>query len=156
MIREIEKSPQENISLSSNPIHRDKFFPSQFADPNIRLLKVRAHGKEAVEPGWQTVANYGVNSPVIREWIKHGNYGVTSPAGFYASVDADTKEIQDALDGPHPCCGSCSTPVCCTPRVVTQGCLYSYILNICIPDISSEVFYQYHLTGNRISASRKY
>lgn len=102
MIREIEKSPQENISLSSNPIHRDKFFPSQFADPNIRLLKVRAHGKEAVEPGWQTVANYGVNSPVIREWIKHGNYGVTSPAGFYASVDADTKEIQDALDGKLP------------------------------------------------------
>jgi hypothetical protein len=77
--------------------------PEQFQNPNIRLLKVRARGKEAVEKNWQTVANYGASSPVIQEWVLNGgNYGVTSPFGFYCSIDADTDEIQAALERSLP------------------------------------------------------
>ncbi|MDS0257531.1 bifunctional DNA primase/polymerase [Thermoplasmatales archaeon AK] len=79
------------------------FLPWQFSDPNIRVIKVRSGGKEAAEQGWQTTQNYSVNSDEIKKWIKKGgNYGITSPLGFYVSVDADTVEIQDALDRDLP------------------------------------------------------
>ena len=105
MIRGNKNSPEglENVPLHSNAVRVYKGIPNQFANSNIKLLKVRAHGKEAVERGWQSVANYTSDSPSILDWIKYGgNYGVTSPAGFYASVDADTKKIQDALEGKLP------------------------------------------------------
>jgi len=71
----------------------------RFNDPNIRILKVRKHGKEATERNWQTTKNYKFNSPEILAWVRSGgNYGVTSPFGFCCFIDADTKEIQDALD----------------------------------------------------------
>jgi len=71
----------------------------RFDDPNIRILKVRKRGKEAVERNWQTTKNYKFNSPEILVWVRsEGNYGVTSPFGFCCFIDADTKEIQDALD----------------------------------------------------------
>ena len=74
-----------------------------FNDPNIRLLKVRPHGKEAVERNWQTIANYGYRSQEIRTWIGNGgNYGITSPSGFCCCIDADTHEIQDVLDNSLP------------------------------------------------------
>ena len=74
-------------------------FYAQFNDPNIRLLKVKPHSKEAVEKNWQTLNNYSMNSTEILNWVRSGgNYGVTSPFGFYVSVDADLLEIQEALE----------------------------------------------------------
>lgn len=93
--------PPQNIPLNddSTPLFKTCW---QFRDPNIRLLKIRRNGKEAVEPGWQTRANYSAQSPVILEWIRSGNYGLTCPFGFCCFVDADTKEIQNALDSRLP------------------------------------------------------
>lgn len=77
--------------------------PRQFIDVNIRLLKVRSHGKEAIERGWQTTRNYSARSPEIKKWIDdEGNYGLTSPQGFACFVDADASQIQDALETKLP------------------------------------------------------
>ena len=86
---------------SNNPAQRYKYadFPTQFNDVNVRLIKIRPHGKEAVEPGWNKNANYSARNPEIINWVRNGgNYGVTSLFGFYCSIDADTQEIQEALD----------------------------------------------------------
>ncbi len=75
----------------------------RFADYHIRLLKVRARGKEAVEKNWQTVANYAISDSEIQAWVIHGgNYGVMCPTGFCCLVDADTLHVQDALENNLP------------------------------------------------------
>jgi len=77
--------------------------PPQFRDLHFRLIKVRPHGKEAVEPGWQKAQNYSWSHPEIVQWIKNGgNYGITPPSGFACFVDADYTEIQTALDSKLP------------------------------------------------------
>ena len=76
---------------------------TQLNDPNIRFVKVRYHGKEAVERNWQTCKNYGFLSSEIRDWINNGgNYGITSPTGFGSFVDADNAEIQKVLESSLP------------------------------------------------------
>ena len=83
---------------SNDPLAFYKAF-ERFDDPNIRILKVRKRGKEAVERNWQTTKNYKFNSPEILTWIRSGgNYAITSPFGFYVSIDADSLEIQEALE----------------------------------------------------------
>ena len=73
--------------------------PNQLNDPRIRFIKVRPRGKEAIEKGWTTTKNYSIRDPEIVKHIQHGgNYGVTFFDGSGASVDADTSEIQNALD----------------------------------------------------------
>ena len=89
-------------SLRDNSIEGINTY-AQFVDLNIRSIKVKTHGKEAIEKNWQTTANYGYRSPEIRTWIRNGgNYGITCPSGFCCCIDADTREIQDALDGQLP------------------------------------------------------
>jgi len=79
------------------------FVPPQFRDLHFRLIKIRPHGKEAIEPGWQIAQNYSWNNPEIIKWIKDGgNYGVTCPSGFCAFVDADYQEIQESLESSLP------------------------------------------------------
>lgn len=74
-----------------------------FDDPNIRLIKVKFHSKEALERNWQNRKNYGYRSQELRTWILNGgNYGITCPSGFCCCVDADTHEIQEALDNLLP------------------------------------------------------
>ena len=93
-----ENIPRENTSASDNPSMEFKV-AVRLVDPNIRLLKVRSHCKDAVERNWQTIKNYGAKSTDLLEWVRSGgNYGLTSPFGFCCFVDADTKEIQDALE----------------------------------------------------------
>lgn len=78
-------------------------FPKQFDDPNIRLIKVKPHGKEAVESHWNTVSNYSASNQEIIKYVKSGgNYGVTSPAGFSSFIDADSKAIQEVLEAELP------------------------------------------------------
>ena len=73
--------------------------PPQFRDLHFRLIKVRPHGKEAIEPGWQKAQNYSWSHPEIAQWIRAaGNYGITCPSGFCCFIDADYPEIQDALE----------------------------------------------------------
>ena len=97
-----ENIPGRNLLQSKNTLREFKII-HQLNDPNIRLLKVRCHGKEAIERNWQTKANYGIQSQIIQQWVKDGgNYGITSPPGFFCSVDADTKEIQDVLNNALP------------------------------------------------------
>jgi hypothetical protein len=97
--KEITDSNDSQIYNASNEFK----LSALFIDPNIRLIKVRRNGKEAIERGWQTVSNYGARSQVILEWIRSGgNYGLTCPFGFCCFVDADTKEIQNALDSQLP------------------------------------------------------
>jgi hypothetical protein len=94
--------PGDDFTMNNTNIGIN-FFPLQFADPNIRLLKVRANSKEAVEGGWPTITNYSARSPEILQWVKRGgNYGITSPNGFLALVDADIVEIQKTLDNNLP------------------------------------------------------
>jgi hypothetical protein len=77
--------------------------PPQFRDLHFRLIKVRPHGKEAIEAGWQKVRNYSWNDSDIINWIRTGgNYGITPPSGFACFVDADYTEIQTALDSKLP------------------------------------------------------
>jgi len=77
--------------------------PSQFQDLHFRFLKVRSHGKEALEAGWQKVKNYSWNDPDIINWIRTGgNYGITVPSGFACFVDADTAKIQKSLESKLP------------------------------------------------------
>jgi len=77
--------------------------PPQFRDLHFRLIKVRSHAKEAVEPGWQKAQNYSWSHPEIAHWIRTGgNYGITPPSGFACFVDADTVEIQKCLENKLP------------------------------------------------------
>jgi hypothetical protein len=98
----------KNLPESGDERHRTyNLFASkvlqQFSDYHIRLLKVRARGKEAVEKNWQTVANYAISDSRIQDWILHGgNYGVTCPSGFCCMVDADNVDVQDALEDNLP------------------------------------------------------
>ncbi len=74
-------------------------FYNQFHDPNIRLIKVRPRGKEAMEKNWPTIANYSALSQEMQAWVLNGgNYGLTSLFGFFCCVDADTEEIQAAVE----------------------------------------------------------
>ena len=78
-------------------------FPVQFNDVNVRLIKIRPHAKEAIEPGWNQKANYGACDPNILNFVRNGgNYAITSLFGYYCSIDADTQEIQEALDNALP------------------------------------------------------
>jgi len=77
--------------------------PPQFHDLHFRLIKVHPRRKEAIEPGWQKAQNYSWNDPEIINWTKKGgNFGITCPSGFCAFVDADSVEIQTALDSKLP------------------------------------------------------
>jgi len=76
---------------------------TQLQDFHFRFIKVRPRGKEAVEPEWNSRANYSHNDPRIVEWIRTGgNYGVTVPSGFACFIDADMEQIQDALETKLP------------------------------------------------------
>ena len=87
-----------NRKISDQVISVNPWQLTQLNDPNIRFVKVRHNGKEAVERNWQTWKNYSFFSSEIRDWINNGgNYGLTSPLGFFCAVDADTPDIQDAL-----------------------------------------------------------
>ncbi|MEM0134058.1 MAG: bifunctional DNA primase/polymerase [Thermoplasmatales archaeon] len=96
------KTPKKTPIQSKNAILAYYFLP-RLNDPNIRFLKVRSHGKEAVESGWQLNQNYGYKSDEIRQWVERGdNYALTSPSGFFCLIDADYQEIQEVLDSKHP------------------------------------------------------
>ena len=98
-------TPFKTFFPSNNYVQTYNFtdFPEQFNDVNIRLIKIRAHGKEAIESGWNQKANYSASDPEILNWVRNGgNYGVTSLFGYYCSIDADTQEIQEALDNSLP------------------------------------------------------
>ncbi len=94
----------QNIPMGNNSTKKN-YSPEykQFDDLHFRLLKVRPRGKEAVERGWQTFANYRSDDPIIARWISQGgNWGITCSSGFCCFVDADTQEIQEALDSKLP------------------------------------------------------
>jgi len=93
----------ENSNLNTFSGYKDFVPLKQFQDVHFRLLKVRPHGKEAIEPGWQKVKNYSWSHPEIAQWIRSGgNYGITCPSGFCCFIDADTEQIQDALETKLP------------------------------------------------------
>lgn len=102
MLEEENSHTQNRISVYGSK-NSSIFIPGQFHDVNIRLIKVRPRSKEAIEKGWQTFNNYSPESKVLLDWINdNGNYGITSPSGFYCSVDADISEIHKALDNDLP------------------------------------------------------
>jgi len=93
-----EEIPPSQLHKSNN-VSAYLNIPNQLNDPRIRFIKVRPRGKEAMEKRWTTMKNYSIHDP---EFLKHtqrgGNYGFTFFDGSGASVDADTLEIQNALD----------------------------------------------------------
>lgn len=94
---------KRNRKTSDQIVNVNPWLLSQFNDPNIRFVKVRHHGKEAVERNWQTCKNYSFNSSEIRHWMNNGgNYGLTSPTGFACFIDADNRGIQEVLDSALP------------------------------------------------------
>ncbi len=71
--------------------------PNQLEDHHLRIVK--AIGKAPCEKAWETVRNYHFSRELIRSILKSGlNYGFTCTSGFACFIDADFKEIQDALD----------------------------------------------------------
>ncbi len=94
---------ESNRKTSEQNVNVNPWLITQLNAPNIRFVKVRRHGKEAVERNWQTFKNYSFNSSEIRNWMNNGgNYGLTSPTGFACFIDADAKEIQQILDSTLP------------------------------------------------------
>jgi len=92
-----------NNIMNSTSETKNFVFPVQLHDLHFRFIKVRPHGKEAIEPGWNSRSNYSHNDPRIVEWIHMGgNYGVTVPSGFACFIDADTAEIQESLESHLP------------------------------------------------------
>jgi len=95
----IEKAQPSGLVHESNNVSPYLNIPHQLNDPIIRFIKVLPRGKEAIEKGWNTFKNYSIDDP---EFLKHiqygGNYGITFFDGSGAFVDADTLEIQNALD----------------------------------------------------------
>ncbi|MCW6158347.1 MAG: bifunctional DNA primase/polymerase [Thermoplasmatales archaeon] len=74
-----------------------------FNDTKFRCIKLLPARKEPLERGWTTERNYAFSSQEIEEWVrKGGNYGLFCPNGDCCFVDADTKEIQTALDDRLP------------------------------------------------------
>jgi hypothetical protein len=93
-----EEIPPSQVHRNSNA-SRYLSIPNQLNDPRIHFIKVQPRGKEAIEKGWTTTKNYSIQDPEIVKHIQHGgNYGVTFFDGSGASIDADTPEIQDALE----------------------------------------------------------
>jgi len=93
----------DNSNMNTFSGYKDFASLKQLQDVHFRLLKVRPHGKEAIEPGWQKAQNYSWNDPEIINWTKKGgNFGITCPSGFCAFVDADYLEIQNVLDTKLP------------------------------------------------------
>jgi len=93
-----EEIPPSQVHRNSNT-SRYLSIPNQLNDPRIRFIKVRPRSKEAQEKGWNTTKNYSIRDPEFVKHIQHGgNYGITFFEGSGASIDADTPEIQDALE----------------------------------------------------------
>ncbi|MDA8055579.1 MAG: bifunctional DNA primase/polymerase [Thermoplasmatales archaeon] len=78
---------------------------SIFSDSRFRVIKLLPKRKEPLEKGWTVDHHYPYDSPEINDWVKNGgNYGLFCPHGDCCFVDADTKEIQHALDSKLPTC----------------------------------------------------
>ena len=78
---------------STEPIN----VPAQLMDTHLRVVK--ALGKAPCEREWQMRNNYRADRDIIRSILKSGyNYGFTCASGLACFIDADFKEIQDALD----------------------------------------------------------
>ncbi|MEM4055693.1 MAG: bifunctional DNA primase/polymerase, partial [Thermoplasmatales archaeon] len=98
--------PQEKEAAyeqDSNTIELKYFVGLIFQDPRFRVLKIKPRSKEPLEKSWNTTNNYTFDSKEINDWIRQGgNYGITCPRGDCAFIDADSIEVQTALDGQLP------------------------------------------------------
>jgi len=95
----IEKAQPPGLVHESNNVSPYLNIPHQLNDSRIRFIKVKPRGKEALEKGWNATKNYSIRDPEFMKHIQHGgNYGMTFFDGSGAFVDADTPEIQDALE----------------------------------------------------------
>jgi len=92
------------LQNTNNNIHGYlSIIKARFIGSGVRLIKVRPHRKEPLERNWTIDKTYSFEDHRILGHIDNGgNYGITSVDGSYAAVDADTKEIQDALDTKLP------------------------------------------------------
>ncbi|MEM4089960.1 MAG: bifunctional DNA primase/polymerase [Thermoplasmatales archaeon] len=101
-----DSHPQEKEAAyeqDSNTIELKYFVGLIFQDPRFRVLKVKPKLKEPMEKSWNTTNNYSFDSEEINQWIRQGgNYGITCPRGDCAFIDADSIEVQTALDGQLP------------------------------------------------------
>ena len=76
---------------------------SIFDDPRFRVIKLLSRRKEPFEKGWTVDHHYPYDSPAVNDWVKNGgNYGLFCPHGDCCFIDADTKDIQEALDSKLP------------------------------------------------------
>lgn len=80
----IPKSQYEAVKAGKTPTPA---IPRQLAD--CRMIRVAPKEKRAVDPGWQSSANYAHDDPRIVDHLANGgNYGVM-PAGGVCILDAD-------------------------------------------------------------------
>jgi len=100
MTRPNPSAPQDTFNNISRYL---KVVKTCFQHSGVRMIKIKEHGKQPLERNWTTDRNYSFNDLEVLKHIKSGgNYGITSIDGSYVAVDADTKEIQDALDTKLP------------------------------------------------------
>lgn len=74
--------------------------PDQLRRDDLRFIKVRAGGKDALEKAWPTVANYSHNDPAIAiHTANGGNFGLFPASGSrLLIIDADDLARLDDLD----------------------------------------------------------
>ena len=72
--------------------------PGQLIDPELGFLLVKPHGKEPIEKGWNDHL-YSIDNQNLQFHLENGgNYGISPRTGKMCIVDADTQEVQEALE----------------------------------------------------------
>lgn len=78
-------------------MHMGITIPKQLLNDNFRFIKIKG-GKIPLENEWQNKNNYIYNDPVFIEYLKTAKgYGVVCGYGNLAVIDADTKEVENAI-----------------------------------------------------------
>jgi len=110
--------------------------PKQLQNDKFRFIKIK-NGKLPLESKWQTDNNYTFDDPDFVEYLKTAKgYGVLCGAGNLAVIDADTKEVENAVTERLP-----KTFVVQT----NSGYHYYYI----IPDLDNKIVLQIGEKENR-------
>jgi len=73
--------------------------PEQLQNPNFKFIKIKQKDKIPVESNWQSTANYGFDSLILKQWLQRGgNYGIVCGYGKLVVIDADKPEVVEAIE----------------------------------------------------------
>lgn len=113
--------------------------PKQLQDDKFRFIKIRKDTlKLPLEKEWQTKNNYTFDDPDFVEYLKDAKgYGVLCGKGNLAVIDADTKEVENAVAN--------GLPKTFVTETGSGGMHFYYI----IPDLENKIVLQIGEKKNR-------